>query len=212
MVPDTSARKVDLSTGYVAALEDLVSGNCGDDAVVLASGDPMLFGIGSTLARHFGTATPDRIEVLPHPGSVQIALSRIGEPSDNVAILSALARPLRPVLAAAMPLRRFAVLLDPTHDAATVARALLDAGMEDAEAVVCERLEGADERIVRGTLRSVADGAFDALSLLVVLRSPDEVARYRRSAILEAEFAHRRADHQGRRPSARGRRPAAAPI
>jgi precorrin-6Y C5,15-methyltransferase (decarboxylating) len=191
MVRDTPARKANLSTGYQAALEELVSGRCGDDAVVLASGDPMLFGMGSTLARHFGAATPDRIEVTPHPSSVQVALSRLGEPSDNVAVLSALARPLRPVLAAAMPLRRFAVLLDPEHHAATVARALLDAGMEDAEAVVCERLEGTDERIVRSTLSSIAAAAFDPLSLLVVLRSPKEVARYRRSAIPDQEFAHR---------------------
>jgi precorrin-6Y C5,15-methyltransferase (decarboxylating) len=95
------------------------------------------------------------------------------------------------VLAAAMPLRRFAVLLDPQHTAPVVARALLDAGMENAETVVCERLEGSDERIVRGTLSTVAAGSFDQLSLLVVLRSPDEVARYRRSAIPEERFAQR---------------------
>jgi precorrin-6Y C5,15-methyltransferase (decarboxylating) len=192
MVPDTAARKVNLSTGYRDALDELTSGTRADGAVVLASGDPMLFGIGSTLARHFGAGTPDRIEVMPHPSSVQVALSRLGEPSDNVAVLSALARPLRPVLAAAMPLRRFAVLLDPKHDAPTVARALLDAGMEDANATVCERLEGAGERIVRGALGSIAaTPSFDPLSLLVVLRSPDEVARYRRAAIPDTEFAHR---------------------
>jgi precorrin-6Y C5,15-methyltransferase (decarboxylating) len=191
MVPGTSARTVNLSTGYQDALDELVSGRCGDGAVVLASGDPMLFGIGSTLARHFGAATPDRIEVIPHPSSVQVALARLGEPSDNVAILTALGRPLRPVLAAAMPLRRFVVLLDLQHDAPTVARALLDAGMEDAEAAVCERLEGQDERIVRSTLHGIAESTFDPLSLLVVLRSPDEVARYRRSAIPDDEFAHR---------------------
>jgi precorrin-6Y C5,15-methyltransferase (decarboxylating) len=129
--------------------------------------------------------------VIPHPSSVQIALSRLGEPTDNVAVLTALARPLRPVLAAAMPLRRFVVLLDSKRTAPVVARALLDAGVEDAEAIVCERLEGTDERVVRGTLSDVAAGSFDPLSLLVVLRSPDEVARYRRSAIPEAEFAHR---------------------
>jgi precorrin-6Y C5,15-methyltransferase (decarboxylating) len=191
MVPETRARKVNLSSGYSDALDELTSGRCGAAAVVLASGDPMLFGIGSTLARHFGEETADRTEVIPHSSSVQVALSRIGEATDNVAVLTALARPLRPVLAAAMPLRRFAVLLDPQHTAPVVARALLDAGMEDAAAVVCERLEGPDEQIVHGTLSSVAAASFDQLSLLVVLRSPDEVARYRRSAIPEGEFAHR---------------------
>jgi precorrin-6B C5,15-methyltransferase / cobalt-precorrin-6B C5,C15-methyltransferase len=191
MVPEGTARKVNLSTGYTAAFDELASGEAGDGMVVLASGDPMLFGIGSSLAHKLGDATADRFEVVPYPSSVQVALSRLGEPSHDVAILTALARPLRPVLAAAMALPRFAVLLDPQHTAPTVARALLDAGMEDARAVVCERLGGADERIVPGTLRSAATGSFDPLSLLLVLRSPDEVARYRRAAIPEAEFAHR---------------------
>ena len=151
----------------------------------------MLFGIGSSLRHRLGETATGRLEVIPHPSSVQVALSRIGEPSHDVAILTALARPLRPVLTAAMPLQRFAVLLDPQHAAPTVARALLDAGMEDARAVVCERLGGADERIVPGTLSSAAAGSFDSLSLLLVLRSPDAVARYRRAAIPEAEFAHR---------------------
>jgi precorrin-6Y C5,15-methyltransferase (decarboxylating) len=191
MVPDGVARKVNLSTGFSAAFDELASGKLGQGVVVLASGDPMLFGIGSSLAHRLGETATGRFEVIPHPSSVQVALSRLGEPSHDVAILTALARPLRPVLAAAMALQRFAVLLDPQHAAPTVARALLDAGMEDARAVVCERLGGADERIVPGTLSSVAAGSFDPLSLLLVLRTPDAVAGYWRSAIPEAEFAHR---------------------
>ena len=190
MVADTRARRVDLSTSYTAALEELVSGACGAGAVVLASGDPMLFGIGSTLARHFGAA-PERLEVIPHASSVQLALARLGEPAHEVAVLTALARPLRPVLAAGMAAQRFAVLLDPTHSAATVARAFLDAGMEDARAAVCGRLEGADERITRGTLSSVAAGTFDPLSILVVLRDRAEVDRQPRAGIPDAAFAHR---------------------
>ena len=191
MLSESPARRVNLSTGYADALDELVSGRCGDGAVVLASGDPLLFGIGSTLARHFGTATRDWLEIVPHPSSLQVALSRLGEPSENLTVLTALGRPLRPVVAAAMTVQRFAVLLDPQHDAPTVARALLAAGMEDAHAVVCERLEGADERIVRGTLSSVAAATFDPLSLLLVFRAVEEVAGRRRAAIPEDEFAHR---------------------
>ncbi|MDY6824599.1 MAG: precorrin-6y C5,15-methyltransferase (decarboxylating) subunit CbiE [Thermodesulfobacteriota bacterium] len=52
--------------------------------VVLASGDPLMFGIGNTLINHFGIAA-----VVIHPGisAVQAALSRLGlKPQDTVVL------------------------------------------------------------------------------------------------------------------------------
>jgi precorrin-6Y C5,15-methyltransferase (decarboxylating) len=190
MFPDHPARRVDLSADFAAALHDLVTGACGPGAVVLASGDPMLFGIGATLARHLGDAA-DRIEVIPHPGSAHLAFAALAEPSHDAIVLSAHGRPLAPVLAAAMPAQRFAVLLDPEHTAPVVARALLDAGLEDADAAVCEHLGSEAQRITRGPLTAIADGAFTDLAVLVVLRRIQEVERYRRTAIPIEEFAHR---------------------
>ena len=57
--------------------------------MVLASGDPMFYGIGSTLARVLGAA---RLIVLPHPSSVSVAAARLGWPLDDVAVVTA-ARP-----------------------------------------------------------------------------------------------------------------------
>ena len=186
-----ASRFVDVGSQFADALDELVTGACGEGSVVLASGDPMLFGIGATLARRLGAEAATRLDVIPHSSSADLAFATLGEPSHDALVLSALARPLRPVLAEAMAAARFAVLLDSAHNASVVARALLDAGMEDAVAAVCEHLGGASQRVVRGTLSSIAESTFDALSVLVVLREAGEVARYRRSAIPEAEFAHR---------------------
>ena len=46
-----------------------------DDVHVLASGDPMLHGIGGTLVRLFG---PERVTVLPHVSWVTLACARLG--------------------------------------------------------------------------------------------------------------------------------------
>ncbi len=197
MVSARSSRKVNLSTDYEMALSELVSGDCGDGAVVLASGDPMLFGIGSTLAAKFGHEAASRMEVTTYPSSVQLALATLGEPATNVTVASVVGRPLRAALAVVAASERSIVLLDPKNSAAVVARGLLDAGLEDAPAAVCERLGGAAERVTRGTLSSIAGiagiaaAAFDPLSVLAVLRNSDEAGGYRRSAIPEAEFAHR---------------------
>ena len=58
---------------------------------VLASGDPMLHGIGTTLARVLG---PERLHVVPHPSSVSLACARMGWAVDGVEVVSAVARPL----------------------------------------------------------------------------------------------------------------------
>src|SRR5262245_51709145 len=51
------------------SLRTLLDGDAGDDVHVLASGDPLLHGIGATLVRLFG---PQRVRVLPHVSSVTL--------------------------------------------------------------------------------------------------------------------------------------------
>ena len=183
-----SARRFDLGADFAAALRDLVAPST-QRRVVLASGDPMHFGIGATLAARLGH---DRIDVLPHVSSTALAFARIGESLRDAVTLSAHGRELRPVLARAMASTRAAILLDDRNDAHVVARALLDAGMEDADAAVCSHLGGPDEAILRAPLSAIAAApAFPSLSLLVVVRASADVEGYRRTAIPDAEFAHR---------------------
>lgn len=84
------------------------------DVCVLASGDPMFHGIGTTLVRLLG----ERVRVVPHPSSVSLACARLGWALNEVEVVSLVARPvdlLRPVLT---PGRRVLVL---GGDPATVA-------------------------------------------------------------------------------------------
>ena len=53
----------------------------GLNIVVLASGDPLLFGIGNTIIKEFGL---DSVDVYPGISSVQAALSRLGIETNNV--------------------------------------------------------------------------------------------------------------------------------
>ncbi|MCG8921884.1 precorrin-6y C5,15-methyltransferase (decarboxylating) subunit CbiE [Lentzea sp. CC55] len=76
------------------------------DVCVLASGDPMFHGIGTTLVRLLG----DRVTVVPHPSSVSLACARLGWALNEVEVVSLVARSadlLRPVLT---PGRRVLVL------------------------------------------------------------------------------------------------------
>jgi precorrin-6B C5,15-methyltransferase / cobalt-precorrin-6B C5,C15-methyltransferase len=116
----------------------------GAGLVVLASGDPMCYGIGSTLVRILGA---ERVTVLPQPSSVSLAAARLGWPLDDVDVVSLVGRPrelLHPVL---QPGRRVLALTAESSAAAGI-RALLDArGFGASQVTVLADLGGPAERV-----------------------------------------------------------------
>ncbi len=120
---EVTARRVPLPSPLLPGLPGLIADHAPAGLAVLASGDPMFYGIGATLARLLG---PDRLRVLPHPSSVSLAAARLGWPLDDVDVVSLVGRPrelLHPLL---QPGRR--VLALTAHEtAAADVRALLAA-------------------------------------------------------------------------------------
>ncbi len=144
--PDVTAERVVWPTPLVPALPGLLDRY--PDATVLASGDPMFFGIGGTLARLVGA---QRLRVLPHPSSASLACARLGWPLEDTTVVSLVGRP--PVLlhAAVQPGRRLLVL---TVGAATVARALTTMGYGHSRLTALSALGGPDEARVTATAKS----------------------------------------------------------
>lgn len=171
--------------GSMPALEATLAGRDGSRTVLLASGDPNLFGIGSTL---FGRYGADRIDIEPATSSLQLALARAGVPMVGTALLSCHGRPLAAAVGPALGARRFAILTDPKNHPGAVAAALVEAGMEScARLVVAERL-GDDEEIVRsGTLDSPPPPPYDPLAVVVVER---ETGSGPRIGVDESEYEH----------------------
>jgi precorrin-6B C5,15-methyltransferase / cobalt-precorrin-6B C5,C15-methyltransferase len=111
-----------------------------DDVHVLASGDPMLHGVGGTLVRLFG---PQRVKVLTHVSSVALACARLGwEVNDTEVISLVTADPHTAV-------RRGGQAVVLSRDGATpvtLARLLTDTGRGETEFAVLEQLGGPAER------------------------------------------------------------------
>ncbi|MBF0307335.1 MAG: precorrin-6y C5,15-methyltransferase (decarboxylating) subunit CbiE, partial [Alphaproteobacteria bacterium] len=89
MVPDGAAERLEWERPFAASL-DALAARRDRRIVVLASGDPMWFGVGATLARHFA----GEMTVLPHPGAFSLAAARLGWPLHETLCLSAHGRPL----------------------------------------------------------------------------------------------------------------------
>ncbi|MCI3226627.1 precorrin-6y C5,15-methyltransferase (decarboxylating) subunit CbiE [Streptomyces sp. NP-1717] len=93
--------------------------------VVLASGDPGLFGIVRALAGRFG---PDALDVRPAAPSVAVAFARIGLPWDDAVVVSAHGRDLRTAVNVCRAHPKVAVLTGPGAGPAELGAALADTG------------------------------------------------------------------------------------
>jgi precorrin-6Y C5,15-methyltransferase (decarboxylating) len=147
------------------ALPGLFAELAGRRVCVLASGDPLLHGIGATLARVLG---PERLHVVPHPSSVSLACARMGWAVDGVEVVSAVARPLARVRRVLAPGARVLVLSENAATPAAVAALLVDAGYGGSGMTVLEQLGGPAEHRVDGTAGEWAAPPGDPLNVVAV--------------------------------------------
>jgi precorrin-6Y C5,15-methyltransferase (decarboxylating) len=133
--------------------------------VVLASGDPMLSGIGSTLIRLLG---PDRVRVLPAPSSVSLACARLGWAVEDTAVVSLVGRPLDLLTPHVTPGRRLVVLGSDGRTPAAIAALLAERGYGASLLTALARLGGPEERSFAGTARDWRHPDTDPLVLTAV--------------------------------------------
>ena len=154
-----------------------------DDIHVVASGDPLLHGIGGTLIRLFGA---EKVRVLPHVSAVTLACARMGWNVHDTEVIS---------LVTAQPgtaVRRGgqAIVLSSDRFTPKALAVLLNAhGRGDSEVSLLEQLGGPAERRRDGTGRQWAEDApldVDDLNVIAVRYLPDE----RMSPLPDHAFAH----------------------
>jgi precorrin-6Y C5,15-methyltransferase (decarboxylating) len=138
----------------------------GQRVVALASGDPMWFGVGATIARTFA---PGSYTIWPAVSSIALAAARLGWSLDSVVTLSLVGRPMASLNAVVFDEERVIVLSADATTPAAVAHMLTVRGFGASTMTVCNRLGGRHEQ--RFTVRADAwDGAWsgrvDALNVI----------------------------------------------
>ncbi|GAA4013634.1 bifunctional cobalt-precorrin-7 (C(5))-methyltransferase/cobalt-precorrin-6B (C(15))-methyltransferase [Allokutzneria multivorans] len=144
LVP-SGGERVSWPSPLLPALPGLLEAHRGKAICVLASGDPMFFGIGSTLARLVG---PERLHVVPHPSSISLACARLGWPLDEVEVVSAVGRPVNAVFHHG---RRVMVLSADGNTPVEVAKLLTENGFGASTLTVLEHIGGSGERKISST-------------------------------------------------------------
>ena len=149
LVPDSvPAERVPWPSPLTEALPGLVEQHAGRAVVVLASGDPMLSGIGTTLTRLLGAG---RVRVLPAPSSVSLACARMGWAVEDTCVVSLVGRPIELLHPHVQPGARLLVLGSDGETPAHVARLLSDRGYGLSTVTVLAGLGGPDETVRSGT-------------------------------------------------------------
>lgn len=153
------------------ALERLLDDAPAGEIHVIASGDPLLHGIGTTLIRLHGAG---RVRVLPQVSAVSLACARMGWSAHDTEVISLVTAPVHTAV------RRGGRAVVLCRDAGTpraLAAALTETGRGASEFTVLEQLGGQGERTRSGPADAWAAAPptdIDDLNVIAVRYLPDE--------------------------------------
>lgn len=161
----------------------------GEPVCVLASGDPMLFGVGASLARRVAI---DEMQVLSAPSSYSLAAARLGWPLQEVVTLSVVARPVAALSAQLFSGVRLLVLSNDGQSPAAIATLLRERGFGPSRFTVLEHLGGPAERRIEGIAGEWNESSVADLNLLAIecLAEPDAPRLSRLAGMPDSAFQH----------------------
>lgn len=161
----------------------------GEPVCVLASGDPMFFGVGASLARQVPS---DEMLVIPAPSSCALAAARMGWPLQDTVTVSLVARPVAAINAQLFSGVRLLVLSNDRHSPAAVAALLRERGFGPSRLTVLEHLGGEAERRIDGVASDWTDPALADLNLIAIdcLADPAKPRLSRLAGLPDSAFEH----------------------
>ncbi len=164
-----SARQILVQTPLAAVVQELEQALQNQElTLVLADGDPLLFGLGSTLLRHLPR---QRLCFYPNVSTLQTAAARLGLPWQNIPVHSLHGRKdLVPVLRSLTWHSQVALFTDHEFSPDLLARKLLSRGAHQIQLAVCQNLCSPRERVDYLTPEQAAQQSFAELSFVILHR------------------------------------------
>ena len=147
MVPGNGAERMGWQWPIERTL-DAIAAKRGKRVTVLATGDPMSFGIGAALSKHFD---PSEMAVIPHIGAFALACARLNWPLQEVETLTLHGRPLELLNLHIAPDARLLILSEDGDTPGKVASLLKARGFGPSRLVVLEELGAATESRIEAT-------------------------------------------------------------
>jgi len=170
---DSTARKKTIDKNIAEAVDFIKDRMATRSIVVLASGDPLFFGIGSILVNALGS---DNVDIYPNISSIAAAFARIKEPWSKVRVVSLHGRKSESELFKALDeVNVVAVLTDPSRNPAWIAKRLVEENLVNFKICVLESLGTADERFNWYHPARAAAMTFAEPNLVIIKRCPRDL-------------------------------------
>jgi precorrin-6Y C5,15-methyltransferase (decarboxylating) len=166
-----------------------IGAHSGRRVTVLATGDPMWFGVGVTLAQTFGR---EALTVIPAPGAFSLAAARMAWPLTEVSCLSVHGRPLSLINLHMCPAARLIVLSENGGTPAAVAAAMVERGYGPSRLTVFEHMGGSEEAVREATAESLGDTRCADLNTIAIECRPtvDAVVLSRLAGLPDDAYEH----------------------
>jgi precorrin-6B C5,15-methyltransferase / cobalt-precorrin-6B C5,C15-methyltransferase len=164
--PHVPAERVKIGARVDDVLAAVAARRTTSRVVVLASGDPNYFGITRALLRH---VPAEDLEIVPNVSALQWAFAKAREPWDNATFLTVHGRTMAGLAEVVRGQRKVCLFTDERNTPAAIARALLDAGLGEYRAILCEDLGGPAERVSQLSLEELASRDAHPLNTLILL-------------------------------------------
>lgn len=172
LFPGHPGEKIPLASPLSEQLEKIEELARQKRTAILASGDPLFFGIGRRLCAAFGA---ERLVVFPNVTSVQYLCALMCIPWDGVETVSLHgrhdSRKVGGMLAGVDFGRTIAVLTDPDHTPQWIAEELIRSGLSDCTLIVGEDLGSTKEKVRSFAPVQAAKESFSPLNV-VLIRPP----------------------------------------
>ncbi len=171
-----SGKEVIILAGALeSALQELEAAReAGKRCVVLADGDPLLYGIGATLGKRAAFSSPESLHILPGISAMQTACARLRLPWQDLAVLSLHGRDnWLPLAHAALTKRPLCVYTDARNNPAAIARFLLERGVNWYRMAVASRLNTLEESVREYGLPEAAGQSFPGGESVILLPRQD---------------------------------------
>ena len=169
MVTNQQAQHVEIGASFDDAVK-LIGEHPERRIVVLATGDPLFYGIARYLCGQLGK---ERFEVVPHVRTMQLAFARVKESWDEAYLTNLASQELERVVERVRTAEKVGLFTTEEIPPNQVAQALLESRIDYFLVYVCENLGAPDERVTQGSVADVAQRKFSPLNVMILVRQPD---------------------------------------
>jgi precorrin-6Y C5,15-methyltransferase (decarboxylating) len=161
----------------LAQLEaDLAKDRGSRRTVLLASGDPLFYGVARFLLERLGK---ENFEIVPHVSSMQLAFARVMESWDEAYLTNVAHHPPEEIVDRIRTAERVGLFTTEAYPPQSVARDLVREGINYFRCYVCENLGARNEVITQGSLAEISEMDFGPLNVMILVRLPDVPDRER---------------------------------